>query len=68
MVGNGMTPSEIAHNELDYYRSISEEEWPEFNQTLDWWNSRICKGEDSLFIPSCQGFIGLHTIQWWTGM
>jgi hypothetical protein len=34
------TPLEIAEKELEYYLNIPQDQWPNFSETLTWWQSR----------------------------
>jgi hypothetical protein len=47
-----MTPNEMARKELEYYQNLPPDHMQQY----------------ALPIPGGSGFIGMHTIQWWTGM
>jgi hypothetical protein len=52
-------PNQMAQQELDYYLNIPPEQWPRFEDTLNWWNSRIvadnmpCLSQVAKAILSC---------------
>ncbi len=37
----GMTPNEMARKEVEYYCNIPKEQWPKFEETIVWWQSRL---------------------------
>jgi hypothetical protein len=38
-----LTPSEIARKEVEHYLNIPKENWPKFEDTVVWWQSRYAK-------------------------
>jgi hypothetical protein len=35
-----ITPYKMARQEIEYYRNIPKETWPNFEETIPWWQSR----------------------------
>jgi hypothetical protein len=38
-----ITPQQKARNEINYYQAITPDQWPTFDETLNWWHSRVIR-------------------------
>ncbi len=36
-------PQQKARNEINYYQAITPDQWPTFDETLNWWHSRVIR-------------------------
>jgi hypothetical protein len=38
-----LTPFQVVKNEIECYQNITREQWPKFEETIEWWNSKYTR-------------------------
>lgn len=57
---NAITPFQEAKKEIDFYQNITKEQWPKFEETSAWWDSKYsqdnlpCLTQDEDVILACK--------------